>query len=93
MLGLTKPKHFIPIHGEFRMQVQHGRLAIETGVAARERVHHRERDADRALRRRQRPTRHAGDRPATSSSTACRSATSARSSCAIGGRSRTTACS
>jgi ribonuclease J len=34
MLGLTKPKYFIPIHGEFRMQVQHGRLAIETGVAA-----------------------------------------------------------
>jgi ribonuclease J len=33
MLGLTKPKHFIPIHGEFRMQVQHGRLAIETGVS------------------------------------------------------------
>jgi ribonuclease J len=33
MLGLTKPKHFIPIHGEFRMQVVHGRLAIETGVA------------------------------------------------------------
>ncbi len=33
MLGLTKPRNFIPIHGEFRMQVQHGRLAIETGVA------------------------------------------------------------
>jgi ribonuclease J len=33
MLGLTKPTHFIPIHGEFRMQVQHGRLAVETGVA------------------------------------------------------------
>jgi ribonuclease J len=32
MLGLTKPKYFIPIHGEFRMQVQHGRLAMETGV-------------------------------------------------------------
>jgi len=32
MLGLTKPTYFIPIHGEFRMQVQHGRLAIETGV-------------------------------------------------------------
>jgi ribonuclease J len=33
MLGLTKPKYFIPMHGEFRMQVQHGRLAIDTGVA------------------------------------------------------------
>jgi len=33
MLGLVKPRYFIPIHGEFRMQVQHGRLAIETGVA------------------------------------------------------------
>jgi ribonuclease J len=32
MLNLTRPKHFIPMHGEFRMQVQHGRLAIETGV-------------------------------------------------------------
>jgi ribonuclease J len=32
MLGLTRPKYFIPIHGEFRMQVQHGRLAVETGV-------------------------------------------------------------
>jgi ribonuclease J len=32
MLGLTKPRYFIPIHGEFRMLVQHGRLAIETGV-------------------------------------------------------------
>jgi ribonuclease J len=33
MLGLTKPKYFIPMHGEFRMQVQHGRLAIDTGVS------------------------------------------------------------
>jgi ribonuclease J len=33
MLNLTRPRHFIPIHGEFRMQVQHGRLAIDTGVA------------------------------------------------------------
>jgi ribonuclease J len=34
MLNLTKPKTFIPIHGEFRMLVQHGRLAAEVGVAA-----------------------------------------------------------
>ncbi|HET7028351.1 MAG TPA: ribonuclease J [Candidatus Limnocylindrales bacterium] len=33
MLNLTRPRYFIPIHGEFRMQVQHGRLAVETGVA------------------------------------------------------------
>jgi ribonuclease J len=32
MLGLTKPKYFLPMHGEFRMLVQHGRLAVETGV-------------------------------------------------------------
>jgi ribonuclease J len=33
MLNLTRPRHMIPIHGEFRMQVQHGRLATELGVA------------------------------------------------------------
>jgi ribonuclease J len=33
MLNLTRPKHFIPIHGEFRMLVQHGRLAQDLGVA------------------------------------------------------------
>jgi ribonuclease J len=34
MLNLTRPKYFIPMHGEFRMMVQHGRLAQEMGVAA-----------------------------------------------------------
>jgi ribonuclease J len=34
MLNLTRPKHFIPMHGEFRMLVQHGRLAQELGVPA-----------------------------------------------------------
>lgn len=33
MLNLAKPRHFIPVHGEFRMLVQHGRLAAEVGVA------------------------------------------------------------
>jgi ribonuclease J len=33
MLNLTRPKHFIPMHGEFRMLVQHGRLAQQMGVA------------------------------------------------------------
>jgi ribonuclease J len=32
MLGLTRPRNFIPVHGEFRMLVQHGRLAQEVGV-------------------------------------------------------------
>jgi ribonuclease J len=32
MLNLTKPKFMIPIHGEFRMLVQHGRLAADVGV-------------------------------------------------------------
>ncbi|MEK6191672.1 MAG: ribonuclease J [Chloroflexota bacterium] len=33
MLGLAKPRHFIPIHGEYRMLVQHALLAEGAGVA------------------------------------------------------------
>jgi ribonuclease J len=33
MLNLVRPKYFIPMHGEFRMLVHHGRLAVETGVS------------------------------------------------------------
>ena len=34
MINLVRPKYFIPMHGEFRMLVRHGRLAQEMGVAA-----------------------------------------------------------
>ncbi len=33
MLALTKPKYFIPVHGEYRMQVLHGKTAVSMGVA------------------------------------------------------------
>jgi len=33
MIRLTRPKYFIPIHGEYRHLVQHARLAEEQGVA------------------------------------------------------------
>lgn len=34
MLALTKPKFFIPVHGEYRHLYQHARLAQEMGVAS-----------------------------------------------------------
>ena len=32
MLNICKPKMFMPIHGEYRMLVGHGELAVQTGV-------------------------------------------------------------
>mgnify|MGYP002797808602 FL=1 len=32
MLLLTKPKYFIPVHGEYRFLKQHGELAVSTGT-------------------------------------------------------------
>ncbi|TDL80061.1 ribonuclease J1 [Peribacillus frigoritolerans] len=33
MLRLMKPEYFMPIHGEYRMQIMHSRLAKDCGVA------------------------------------------------------------
>ena len=38
MLGLIRPKFFIPVHGEYRMQVLHGKTAVSMGVSP-ENVH------------------------------------------------------
>ena len=92
MLNLTKPRHFIPIHGEFRMLVQHGRLAAEWASSRRTSSSSRTASPSSSCRT-ARPGAASRSRPATSSSTACRSARSATSSCATDGRSPTTACS
>ena len=34
MLELTRPRYFVPVHGEHRQLVHHQRLAVETGVDA-----------------------------------------------------------
>ncbi|MDQ6931559.1 MAG: ribonuclease J [Candidatus Eremiobacteraeota bacterium] len=32
MLNLVKPEYFVPVHGEYRMLIMHGKLAEKTGV-------------------------------------------------------------
>jgi ribonuclease J len=32
MLNLVRPEFFVPVHGEYRMLVEHGKLAVRTGV-------------------------------------------------------------
>ncbi|HWJ03064.1 MAG TPA: ribonuclease J, partial [Verrucomicrobiae bacterium] len=32
MINLVRPTYFMPVHGEYRMQIKHGRLAEELGV-------------------------------------------------------------
>jgi len=32
ILNILRPKHFVPIHGEYRMLVKHARLAVDVGV-------------------------------------------------------------
>ncbi|MGH2499653.1 MAG: ribonuclease J [Candidatus Limnocylindria bacterium] len=33
LLNILRPRHFVPIHGEYRMLVRHARIAIDLGVA------------------------------------------------------------
>jgi ribonuclease J len=33
LLNILRPKHFVPIHGEYRMLVRHAKMAIDLGVA------------------------------------------------------------
>ncbi len=34
LLSMVRPKYFVPVHGEYRMQIRHSQLAEEVGVPA-----------------------------------------------------------
>ena len=48
MLQLIKPKYFMPVHGEYKMLVQHKNTAIETGIPAGKHLHLRQRRCARS---------------------------------------------
>ena len=35
LLSMVRPKYFVPVHGEYRMQIRHSQLAEEVGVPAK----------------------------------------------------------
>ena len=82
MLSLTRPRYFVPVHGEYRHLLGHARLAESVGIAP-ERIFLIEDGAGRGDRDERRARARPGSRPAACSSTARASATSAPSCCAI----------
>lgn len=35
LLSMVKPKYFVPVHGEYRMQIRHAQLAEEVGIPSK----------------------------------------------------------
>ena len=84
LLGLMRPKAVMPIHGEFRMQAAHARLAQDAGVPASAIVIAENGDVVE-LSRRGRPASPTTSRRASRSSTGSAWATSPTSRSATGG--------
>ena len=36
MINIMKPEYFIPVQGEFKMQIAHAKLAAEAGVTRKD---------------------------------------------------------
>ena len=45
MLNLTRPRYVMPVHGDYKRQLLHAKLAEAVGVPAGQHLHHRERPA------------------------------------------------